>query len=201
MIKETFLNLPKEKHQKIIDISHSLFNETGFDNLSIKDVVLKTGISRGSFYQYFDDLYDLFYACIIDVGNKKLSFMRPVMEKIGSYPFFEVYEEMIEAGLLFANSHPVEVKTSLILYQSSHPSIKKLLKEVESEGVKMFESYIKIDQSQGFIDSSVDALMLARILYLFHAYELLNRFKEGLAIDELKNYASSFFSMLNTGIK
>jgi AcrR family transcriptional regulator len=200
MIKQTFLNLPKEKYEYIIETSHQLFNEIGFDNLTIKDVVTKTGISRGSFYQYFDELYDVFYACILDTVQKKMTTMNPVMEKIGTIPFLKLYKEMIYEGINFAKNHPIEVNTSLILYQSSHPLIKRLLKEVETEGVKMFESYIKIDQSQGYIDPLIDPKMLARVLYLFNAHELLNRFKEGLSTEELIEYAYGFLKMIKTGI-
>lgn len=200
MIKETFLNLPPKKHDFIIKKSHQLFNEKGYDNLTIKDIVLNTNISRGSFYQYFDSLYDVFYACILDTVNKKMSYMKPVIKKIGTFPFFQVYEEMIEAGLTFAKNHPIEVKTTLLIYKSLDPSVKNLLKEIESEGINMFESYLKIDQAQGFIDAKVDVEMLSRILYLFNSYELLNRFKEGASIQELKNYASNFLWLLQTGI-
>lgn len=200
MIKETFLNLPNKKYKKIIDGSHLLFNEFGFDRLTIKEVVNHTKISRGSFYQYFDSLYDLFYACVIDTANKKLSYLKPVMEKLGTIPFLDLYKEMIEASLTFANSYPLEIKTSLILYHSTHPDIKKMLSMVEEEGLSMFESFIKTDQSQGFIDANVDAKMLSRVLYMFNAYELLNRFKNGDSMELLVNYSESFLSIIKSGV-
>ena len=53
MPKQTFLNLPEEKRNTIINIAIEEFAEYGLENASTNRIVAKSGISKGSFYQYF----------------------------------------------------------------------------------------------------------------------------------------------------
>ncbi len=59
MIKRTFYNLPPEKREKIIEVTKKEFRKGNKKKITINSVIKNAGISRGSFYQYFDDKLDL----------------------------------------------------------------------------------------------------------------------------------------------
>lgn len=59
MIKKTFYNLPYEKRKRITDAVIKEFMERPNEKVSINRIIKTAGISRGSFYQYFDDKVDL----------------------------------------------------------------------------------------------------------------------------------------------
>ena len=59
MIKSTFYNLPDAKRQRIIDAIVVEFSNTEDEKVSINRIIKRANISRGSFYQYFDDKVDL----------------------------------------------------------------------------------------------------------------------------------------------
>lgn len=59
MIKKTFYNLPEEKRQRVTEAIVDEFANAEDDKVSINRIVQKANISRGSFYQYFDDKLDL----------------------------------------------------------------------------------------------------------------------------------------------
>ena len=59
MIKKTFYNLPEEKRQRIIDAIMKEFASASTEKVSINRIIKSANISRGSFYQYFDDKVDL----------------------------------------------------------------------------------------------------------------------------------------------
>ncbi|MEE1061801.1 MAG: TetR family transcriptional regulator [Ruminococcus sp.] len=59
MIKNTFNNLSEEKRERIINAVIEEFTEHPTDKVSINKIIQKAEISRGSFYQYFDDKVDL----------------------------------------------------------------------------------------------------------------------------------------------
>lgn len=59
MIKSTFYNLPEEKRQRVIDAIVVEFSNTEDEKVSINRIIKRANISRGSFYQYFDDKVDL----------------------------------------------------------------------------------------------------------------------------------------------
>lgn len=59
MPSERFLHLPEEKKKRIIKASLKEFARVPFEEISINRIIRDAGISRGSFYQYFEDKYDL----------------------------------------------------------------------------------------------------------------------------------------------
>lgn len=59
MIKQTFYNLPEDKRQRIINAVIDEFANFETEKVSINRIVQKANVSRGSFYQYFDDKLDL----------------------------------------------------------------------------------------------------------------------------------------------
>lgn len=59
MIKQTFYNLPQSKRERIIMAIRMEFGRCPASKISINRIVHTAKISRGSFYQYFDDKVDL----------------------------------------------------------------------------------------------------------------------------------------------
>ena len=69
MIKQTFYNLPETKRERIYQAIKAEFDRVPLDKISINSIIKEANISRGSFYQYFDDkgdLYDIFADRIMD---------------------------------------------------------------------------------------------------------------------------------------
>ena len=60
MSTETFLRLPEEKRNRILDAAWEEFTRVRYTDASINKIILKARIPRGSFYQYFRDKEDLF---------------------------------------------------------------------------------------------------------------------------------------------
>ena len=75
MPKQTFLNLPKEKRDKIINISLIEFAQHSYKGASLSRIVEKAGIAKGSMYQYFKNKKELYLYLIDFTGNRKLSYM------------------------------------------------------------------------------------------------------------------------------
>ena len=200
MIKETFTRLSEDKKENILFKSHQVFAELGFDGVTVRDIVKASGIPRGSFYQYFDSTIDVFNACLNDISQKKLAFMQPYMSDIGNKPFLTVYKILIEKGIDFAMAHPVQSKSALILYNTANPELLKIKYGFEEQGVTLLKGLIEKDQASGFMSSFVDATMLAKMLYHFNAFDLIEKFKKGHTKSELIEYADSLLNIIENGI-
>lgn len=59
MPTRTFYNLPEEKRRKLLDAIHGELVRAPFEEVSINQIVRMAGISRGSFYQYFESKWDM----------------------------------------------------------------------------------------------------------------------------------------------
>ena len=81
MPTKTFLNLPKEKRLRILKAGKKEFSRVPFEKAVIANIAKDADIPRGSFYQYFENLEDLF-TYIIDYlyGLSKKKFMQHLQE-------------------------------------------------------------------------------------------------------------------------
>lgn len=60
MPKSTFLNLPNEKKQRLIEILLENFSARHSSQVKVADIVEDMAMSRGAFYKYFEDLEDAY---------------------------------------------------------------------------------------------------------------------------------------------
>lgn len=64
MPRETFYNLEESKRTKILDAAIKEFTEHELHKARVSNIIKEADIPRGSFYQYFEDLDDLYYHVI-----------------------------------------------------------------------------------------------------------------------------------------
>lgn len=64
MPRETFFNLEEEKRNKIINAAVLEFTNNELHKSRVSNIIKEADIPRGSFYQYFIDIDDLFYYVI-----------------------------------------------------------------------------------------------------------------------------------------
>lgn len=76
MIKQTFYNLPDYKRQRVINAVVDEFANAESNKVSINHIVQNAEISRGSFYQYFDDKLDLVEVLIRSFIDKSIDDVR-----------------------------------------------------------------------------------------------------------------------------
>ena len=79
MPKDTFFNLDESKREKIIKAAKAEFLNNPLRKARVSNIVNVASIPRGSFYQYFEDLDDLYY-----------------------YIVEEVFTEIFDAGFLYS---------------------------------------------------------------------------------------------------
>lgn len=70
MPKDTFYNLEDAKREKIIKAAKTEFLNNPLRKARVSNIVTAANIPRGSFYQYFEDLDDLYYYVADKVFNE-----------------------------------------------------------------------------------------------------------------------------------
>ncbi len=107
----------------ITDTFLELLNEKRLDRITVKDIVARCGVSRKTFYYYFDDIYDLLEKCLEDMKQEAVS-------KINDIDSFEA-ELLRLAGFVLNNKKAVyhiynsvsRDKLEDYLYESAMPVI------------------------------------------------------------------------------
>lgn len=73
---ETFLNLSKEKKNKIFEAIKNEFARVPFEKVSINKIVQDADISRGSFYMYFEDKKDMLLCVLSNYHDDLMSIIK-----------------------------------------------------------------------------------------------------------------------------
>src|SRR5829696_7359310 len=59
MVRQRFQRAPPEKRDALLDAAAKEFAAHGYETASLNRILLAAGLSKGSFYYYFDDKADL----------------------------------------------------------------------------------------------------------------------------------------------
>lgn len=165
MPKETFYNLPRIKKERIEEAAIQEFREYSFDASSINRIVENSDISKGSFYQYFEDKKDLYKHIMSLIVEKKLEYMSPTMMNPFEYDFFTLIREIYKSGLSFAMENPefLEIGNKL-LADTANPIFAEIMKDNKEKADEVFELLLNNAVKRGEIRKGLDLKMISYLI-------------------------------------
>jgi len=113
------INPTDERVKKILQAGEAHFQRYGFRKSSIGDICKDAGLSKPTFYKYFDKKETLFFAVIIYLGRnfftayvERVKGLTKTSEKLAAY--LETMEEYVRANPLFTEvfTHNPELRKS-----------------------------------------------------------------------------------------
>ena len=122
MPKTTFFNLAETKRQKIEQAAIKEFAAYGFHGARLNNIVAGAKIAKGSFYQYFEDMEDLFFHLINSFSEQKMSYINAKLSKHKEADLFEKIKITQTAGMRYFRSLSEEAR----LMVDHFPSLMKL---------------------------------------------------------------------------
>lgn len=167
MASERFYRLPQEKQQCIRDAALEEFTRVPFEKVSINKIIQKAGISRGSFYTYFEDSRDLLKYLMEDILIRSMEFCRNTLEKYhGDY--WKMMEEFLSVGIEWYSSKNFrEIIRSAVTNQSFGKDIWDINMKKNSQ--KCHESYWQwLLENADWKDSKIKTIEDIQILLEVH---------------------------------
>ena len=204
MPKDTFFNLPEEKRQKIVEAAMLEFENNSFDSASINQIISVAQISKGSFYQYFEDKKDLYMHLIQMMLQKKMTYVSPAMENPFAHSFFQVIRDMNQSGLEFGKHHPQFTKIgNLLLRNPAHPIYQEIMAGGQEQAYKVYEMLLNRAIENGEVRPDIDVSFTARMIFKLSSEFILEQtdlttenWTEGLS-----ELLDKFMSLIENGIK
>ncbi|MBN1776569.1 MAG: TetR/AcrR family transcriptional regulator [Clostridiales bacterium] len=148
MPKDTFFNLKEEKQQRILKAALHEISVHGYNKASVTRIVKDAGIATGSFYQYFEDLADVF----VHIGHRavklKGQYMQQELEKTRSSKQIDMesfIRAMYRGGLRFGLEHEEYFRAAQSFLQLKDTELYNRM----FAGVEFNEIYIWINQFVG----------------------------------------------------
>jgi len=164
MPKQTFFNLPEEKRRIITNAAIDEFADYGFEVSSINRIVANSGISKGSFYQYFEDKMDVFKYLMDVIAKEKTEYYQGKHPPSANLDTFEYFRWLIKVGMEFNSSNPRLVQAiSRVLLADGLYYGKDLAEyhKMSTDGISMM---IKQAMENGELDPSVDVELAVIII-------------------------------------
>jgi AcrR family transcriptional regulator len=104
MPRPTFFRLPDDRRELIVREAIGEFAERAYAEASLSRIARRTGIAKGSFYQYFDDKLDLYrWLLTEEAPRRKRAFVGAVSF---TDDFWQGLETFIERGMAFLVEQP-----------------------------------------------------------------------------------------------
>lgn len=203
MPTQTFINLSEEKRSLIVAASLNEFYQSGFERASIARIVAAAGIARGSFYQYFDDIKDLYRYLIVEViGQQKHNYSK--LSITNEAPFAEIVRDLFYGGIRFYRDHPVMAKVAQDFLKIRDIALRKeITGDSMHKSAEYFRALIERRKAAGEIDEQIDAEALQHFiaaLSLTLSETLLDKDISAWDHHELTEHVHKYVYILNNGL-
>lgn len=164
MPKQTFLNLPEEKRNAIVNAAIDEFAEYGFESASINRIVANSGISKGSFYQYFEDKRDVFMHLLSVLEKEKMEYFKGMHPPSNNMDTFQYFRWVIKAGMEFNSAYPriTQAITRVMLMEGLYYG--KLFGDYHQKTLDSLEMMIRQAIKRGEVDPSVDVDLAVMVM-------------------------------------
>ena len=167
-----FLNLEKEKQDRIINAALKEFAQKGYDNASTNEIVRSAEISKGLLFHYFTNKKQLFlflYDYCVDL----------TMEEFFSKIDFE------EKDFFIRMRQSIIIKMELLL---KYPEMIKFL------GIALIENSSEI---KDYLSNNIKELMVNSYIRMFQNIDV-SKFKENMDIEKIINIITWTLEGLST---
>ena len=164
MPKQTFLNLPEEKRETIMNAAIEEFAEYGLENASTNRIVKNSGIAKGSFYQYFEDKQDVFMHMLDMIEQQEMEFFKNQHPPEHNMDVFHYFRWMVKKGMEFGLAHPRAIQAAWRVLLGEGLYYGKNLAGYREKTTKALTVMIKQAMERGEVDPSVDVELAVMIM-------------------------------------
>jgi TetR/AcrR family transcriptional regulator, transcriptional repressor for nem operon len=160
--------------EHILNVSFNLFLQKSFKEVTLKEIVEKTGMSKGAFYHYFNSKEQLF----LEIIHNAISSLIDIYEKLDRESLYQFYHDYIRiiknTSEIFPQNNGNKTGTDLNIYFLFFDGIKlfpnfqeKLNNSMQAE-LDAWKEIIQIARNKGEIKSSLSDEQIAK-LFIFSA--------------------------------
>ena len=154
--------------QNILITTEELILEKGCRNTTLKDIIERTGLSKGAIYHYVaskDELYGLILKTKIEQMNEK--FNQLITQSVGTAP--DAGRFGMATQYFHSRQNPNDAGNLIFVYLLSQDDekVKSILKSVYQYSKATGVQWIELGQQNGVIPPTIDAEKMAALFMTF----------------------------------
>ncbi len=199
MPTERFYNLPLEKKKAIREAAMGEFTKVPFEKVSINKMIQKAGISRGSFYTYFQDKFDVLAFLFEDCAEKMLESWAECAEKCGGN-LWKTSEDFLNYSITNTKEHMLLMK-NLIDSEKVFGEIYKVRQSCDSIQCAFLEGLHRTIDKRDFRDQSMDTFEnLISMIFLELTYCMNWNYHQPEDTEKIKKVFQKKLEILQYGV-
>lgn len=182
MPKVTFFHLPQEKRHLIEGVAIQEFAENSLKSASVNTIVNNSGIAKGSFYQYFENMDDLYKHILNIAKERKMELISTLPLPANKLDTFRYLQRLLQIDLAFELKYPL-----LAMVERRHNFENPITSSIDPEtgqrlsGDGRFHAFLSQgvfhDDIATWVDTDLAAYVLGVISQWLSAY-LLERMEQ-----------------------
>ena len=196
-----------ERKQNVIDTAHKLFIEKGYQATSIQDILDGSGISKGTFYNYFPSKGELFMA-IFSSFYKRIRFEREELLIGKDVADIEIFIKQLEIQMMVNKQSKLLILIEEVRV-SNDEELKEFIKRIQLLSIRWILSrFIDIfgeSKKPYLLDTAIlfNGMMAHMSYFSFHAKDVtvseikIIRYCVNRIVDLVKGVAESKEQILN----
>ncbi len=205
MPKNTFFNLSEEKRERIVNSAMDEFANYSFSNASVNRIIKESGIAVGSFYQYFDDLKDLYIHVLKIAAHKKYEYLKLEIEGVDRDDFFQIIRALYRGGIRFALTDKRLFDLSNNILKEKDVSIISEIynSDVAKETTQFVEELIARAIKRGELRDDISPSLITNIIFSINISiieDILSRKPDGLNQEDYNDLADIAIDIMLHGI-
>jgi len=165
MARPRFANLDLDTRHRILETAAEEFAARGFEGVSLNQLIDRLGMSKGSFYYYFDDKADLFTT----VADLAWAIVLPVeqldLEALNAANYWSSLEALMEEARERVRANPWLVGFTRLMYDPPEVAgIRESLAEKFDEARQWQAELIRRGQALGTVREDLPVELLQALL-------------------------------------
>jgi AcrR family transcriptional regulator len=183
----------KESKEHILKVAFYLFLQKGFKEVTMKEIVEKTGLSKGAFYHYFKskeqlffEVNDYFLTILAEVHYKQFSqsslrqFYKDYLDRISG-----MFQNMITSGILGSGNSTINYYTMVFDAFKMFPEFRARMIEHDREELEVWKEAVARARAGGEISTVMGDEQIAKV-FLFTNDGIAIRLLMENRIDEIR---------------
>lgn len=200
MIKKTFYNLPYEKRKRITDAVIKEFMERPNEKVSINRIIKTAEISRGSFYQYFDDKVDLIEIITKTMFEESSNKAKEIL-KLSCGDLFVMYIKMFDYfGDYSSQKQTMKIMRNIVdSFKANDDLVSEYLKNRFNIALSNNEIYLMVDRQNLKFQDNERVKCLIEILTQVLKNAIFDVFVAGSDREEVREHLIKKIDIIKQG--
>lgn len=152
--------------RRLLDTTKALIEEIGCQTMTMKDIVDRSGLSKGAIFHYVKSKNEIFVWVLLERLEATNDQFTKAVEQ-GQQSFDEPMEEVKKSIIDYENPNDITNKVLMyLLGKEEDPMIAEALKQYYERAVFLAKTWIETGQRHGVIPEAIDALRTADMFTL-----------------------------------